>query len=161
MSEDVVWDRAKGELRILGRRHMAISPGDLCNYLDSLVGAQVAEVIINNLEFRAGKDEAALFRRERPQATVSEIIDLFIKYDSMTGVGITKVTLPENQQGPIVVETSNPCVKGTVGAAKALLFSWWCGALSAALGRELEARNVTYDEVKNLMRCEIVPRPSK
>jgi len=161
MTNDLVWDKEKGELRILGRRQTAMTPQILCSHLDSLVGVKVAEVIMNNLEYRSGKHETEMFRREKPQATLSEMIDLLIQYDSVSGIGITKVTLPKNDQDHIIVQISNPSVKGTVGAAKAFLFSWWCGALTTLLNRNLEIEEVTYDEKKNVMRCKIVSRPSE
>jgi hypothetical protein len=60
-----------------------------------------------------------------------------------------------------MVQISNPSVKGTVGAAKAFLFSWWCGALSVLLNRELEIEDVTCDEGENVMKCKIVSRQSE
>jgi hypothetical protein len=159
LSDELLWDKEKGELRILGRRQMAITPQDLCDHLDSLVGVRVSEVIINNLEFRAGKQETELLRKERASLSVKEIIDVLIRYDCLTGVGITKVTLPDGKDWPIGLEILNPCVKGTTGAAKSLLLSWWCGSLSALLGEDFEAKNVAFDEKSNAMKCEIVPRP--
>jgi len=38
------------------------------------------------------------------------------------------------------------------------LFSWWCGALSAILERDLEVKEAQHDEKANIMRCEITPR---
>lgn len=70
------WDKAKGELRILGHRHLAIDADALCERLDSLCGPQIAEVIINNHEYRLGKEDAAKVRHERPQATIGEMVDL-------------------------------------------------------------------------------------
>lgn len=161
LSDELVWDQEKGELRILGRRQLAITPQDLCTYLDTLVGVPVSDVIINNLEFRSGKQETELFRKERPNSSVSDIIDVLIKYDSLTGVGITTVTVsPEDRDKPILLQISNPCVKGTVGAAKSILISWWCGALSALFGKDFEAKDVTYDEKSNALKCNIVPRAS-
>jgi hypothetical protein len=138
-----------------------MTPQTLCNHLDSLVGIKVAEVIVSNLEYRSGKDETEMFRKEKPQATLSEMVDLLVRYDSLTGVGITKVTLPKNDQDHIIVQISNPSVKGTVGAAKAFLFSYWCGALTTLLNRNLEIEDVAYDEKKNVMTCKIVLRLSK
>ena len=158
LSDELVWDKEKGELRILGRRQLAISPQDLCTYLDNLVGVPVSDVIINNLEFRGGKQETEVFRKEMPNSSVSDIIDILIKYDSLTGVGLTKVILPEDRDKPILLQISNPCVKGTVGAAKSILVSWWCGALSALFGKDFEAKDVTYDEKSNTVKCNIVPR---
>jgi hypothetical protein len=156
MADELVWDRDKGELRILGMRQTAITAQALSDHLDSLVGVKVAEVIINSLEFRSGKDEAELFRKERPQATVDELINLLITYDSLTGVGITKVTFSENHEEPVVVRIWNPSVKGTVGASKAFLFSWWCGVLTTLLNRKFKIEDVTYDNEKDVSECRMV-----
>src|SRR3989304_5928633 len=56
--KEIVWDKAKGELRILGKRHTALDAQALCDHLDSLVGPTVAEVIMDNHERRLGKEEA-------------------------------------------------------------------------------------------------------
>ncbi len=58
-AEGPVWDREKGELRILGRRQTAFDAQALCEYLDSLVGVQVGEVIMSNLESRSGKQDGS------------------------------------------------------------------------------------------------------
>ncbi len=158
MSEDAVWDTEKGELRIRGQRYTAIDAQTLCNHLDSLVGVQVAEVIMHNLEFRLGKSDAARLRVENPKATVRELVEHLIKSDRLSGAGITKVTLPENPENPILVEVSNPSVKGTTGAAKAFLFSWWAGALTALHDKEFDLKHVAYDEEKNELKCQIAVR---
>ncbi len=160
MSEDLVWDKAKGELRILGQRHTALDAQALCNHLDSLVGVQVSEVIMKSLEFRLGKEDAARIRQERPRATISEVVDFLRETDQLSGVGITEVAFSGNQ-GPVVVEISNPSVKGTVGAARAFLFSWWCGALTTLLDTDLDLKGVDYDEERDVMKCRIVPRTAK
>ena len=139
MSEEAVWDKENGELRILGQRHTAIDAQTLCNYLDSLTGAQVAEVIMRNLEFRLGKLDAARLKGERPQATLQELVDHLARTDRFSGLGITTVSLPESSQASIEIEIGNPSVKGTAGAAKAFAFSWWAGALTALLDSEMEA----------------------
>ncbi len=158
MGEGPVWDKEKGEIRILGRRDTAVNAQALCDYLDSLVGVQVAEVIMQNLEFRLGKEDGASIRAERPKATISELIQLLAEWDRMTGMGVTKVTLPEEQDAPILVAVSNPSVKGDAGSSKAFLFSWWAGALTSLFNVNLETRNVAYDKESNSMKCEIVPR---
>ncbi len=158
MSEDAVWDTAKGELRILGQRHTAIDAQTLCDHLDSLVGVQVAEVIMHNLEFHLGKSDAARLRAGRPQATITELVENLVKSDRLSGTGITKVTLPENPENPILIEVSNPSVKRTTGAAKSFLFSWWAGTLTALIDREFDVKYVAYDEEKNLLKCQIVRR---
>ena len=157
-AERPVWDREKGELRILGRRNTAIDAQALCDYLDSLVGSQVAEVIMHNLESRTGKQDGDWIRKEKPELTTNELIRFGEEWDRVSGVGATQVTLPEDKTGPIVLEISNPSVKGTQGAAKAFLFSWWAGMLTSLLGKNFEYKNVLYDREKNIMKCEIVPR---
>jgi len=161
MSEEAVWDTEKGELRILGKRHTAIDAQALCNHLDTLVGVQVAEVIMHNLEFRLGKLDATKLRAEKPKATLRELVEHLAKTDRLSGLGITTVTLPENPQNPIEIEIANPSVKATSGAAKGFAFSWWTGALTALLGKEMEAKNFSYTESKNLMMSQIVAKQNK
>jgi hypothetical protein len=157
-AEGPTWDREKGELWIVGRRNTAIDAQALCDYLDSLVGSQVAEVIINNLESRAGKQDGDWVRKEKPELATNELIKFGEEWDRMSGVGATQVTLPEDKTSPIVLEIANPSVKGTQGAAKAFLFSWWAGMLTSLLGKNFEYKNVLYDQEKNIMKCQIVPR---
>jgi hypothetical protein len=158
---DLSWDKAKGELRLYGHRYTIVDAQALCDHLDSLVGPVVAEVIMNNLESRLGKRDAERAREEKPDGKTSEFIDLMVESDRLQGVGLTEVTLPESQPGPIRIEIANPSVKGTTGAAKAFLFSWWSGALSVLLGKEFEVKNAQYDEKQNIMACEIIPRAIK
>jgi hypothetical protein len=158
LSEDAVWDTEKGELRILGKRHTAIDAQTLCSHLDSLVGVQVAEVIMHNLEFRLGKLDAARLKPERPQAPLNELVEHLAKTDRLSGIGVTKVTLAEDPQKPIHIEVANPNVKGTTGAARAFLFSWWAGALTALLDKEFDVKYVAYDETKNLLKGQIAVR---
>ncbi len=158
MSDDVVWDKAKGELRILGQRHAALDIQGLCEHLDLIVGPKVAEVVMNQHEFRQGKEDAASIRQEKPEAAIQELLDSFANAETLSGVGVVKVTIPEASLGPIDVEISNPCVKRTTGAAKSLLFSYWCGLFTQLLGKDLRIDHVTYDENKNLMTCRIIPR---
>ena len=158
MSEDVVWDKAKGELRIFGQRHAAVDIQGLCEHLDLIVGPKVAEVVMNQHEFRQGKEDAASIRQEKPEAAIQELLDSFANAEALTGVGVVKVTIPEASLGPIDVEISNPCVKRTTGAAKSFLFSYWCGIFTQLLGKEFKIDQVAYDENKNLMKCRIIPR---
>jgi hypothetical protein len=158
LSEDVVWDKAKGELRILGQRHAAVDIQGLCEHLDLIVGPMVAEVVMNQHEFRQGKDDAASIRQEKPEAAIHELLDSFANAEALTGVGVVKVTIPEASPGPIDVEISNPCSKRTTGAAKSFLFSYWCGIFTQLLGKEFKIDQVAYDENKNLMKCRIIPR---
>ena len=158
MSDDVVWDKAKGELRILGQRHAAVDIQGLCEHLDLIVGPMVAEVVMNQHEFRQGKEDAASIRQEKPEAAIQELLDSFANAEALSGVGVVKVTIPEASLGPIDVEILNPCVKRTTGAAKSFLFSYWCGLFTQLLGKEFKIDQVAYDENKNLMKCRIIPR---
>ena len=158
MSEETVWDKEKGIIHILGQRHTAIDVQTLCNHLDSLVGAEVAEVITHNLEFRLGKLDAARLRAGKPQANLTELVEHLMKSERLSGVGRTKVTLPEDQENPILIEVSDPSVKGTTGAAKTFLFSWWTGVLTALLDKEFDVKYVAYDEENNLLKCQIAKR---
>jgi len=137
---------------------MVINADALCSHLDTLVGDQVAEVIIRNLELQEGREEAERFLRNHHDAKVEEFIDLMKRYDALSGVGITSVTLSENQDALISIEISNPYIKRTSGSSKSLLFSWWCGALSAVLHRELDLNSITYDADSDILRCTITPR---
>ncbi len=158
MSEDAVWDTDKGELRILGKRHTAIDAQTLCSHLDSLVGVQVAEVIMHNLEFRLGKLDATRLRTEKTQASIPELVEHLTKSDRLSGVGITKVTLSKTPQYPIQIEVTNPSVKAATGAAKAFLFGWWAGALTALFDKEFDVKSVVYDETRDLLKGQIAPR---
>jgi hypothetical protein len=158
LSDDVVWDKAKGELRILGQRHAAVDIQGLCEHLDLIVGPMVAEVVMNQHEFRQGKEDAASIRQEKPEAAIQELLDSFANVEALSGVGVVKVTIPEASLGPIDVEISNPCVKRTTGAAKSFLFSYWCGLFTQLLGKEFKIDQVAYDENKNLMKCRIIQR---
>jgi len=158
LSEDVVWDKVKGELRILGQRHVAVDIQGFCEHLNLIVGPMVAEVVMNQHEFRQGKDDAASIRQEKPEAAIQELLDSFANAEALSGIGVVKVTIPEASPGPIDVEISNPCVKRTTGAAKSFLFSYWCGLFTQLLGKEFKINEVAYDENKNLMKCRIIPR---
>jgi len=161
VNNSIEFDETKGEVKLLGLRQMVMSMDALCNHLDTLVGNQLAEVIMRNLEIREGKDEAERFLRNHPNAKTQEFLDLMIKYDTLSGVGITSVKVTEDQNAPIIVEISNPYIKRTTGSSKSLLFSWWCGALSAILHRELDLESITYDAAKDVLKCTIAPRVIK
>jgi hypothetical protein len=160
MDENLVLDRAKGELRIFGKRHTALDAQSLCDHLDSLVGPTVAEVIINNHEFRSGKQDASQFRRERPQATAREIVDIIIETDLLSGTGITKVTTPEGEvkEPGFLLEIRNPSVKPSSGCGRALLLSYWCGALAFLFNGEFEAKDVLFNEAENVLTARIGKR---
>ena len=96
-------------------------------------------------------------RRDR-EASVNEIIDFLAVSDSKSGVGITKVTVPPTPStlNPVLLEISNPSVKGGNGAHRAFLVSWWRGALGALLGRDLEVVSLTYDQERNQLKASLM-----
>lgn len=158
MSQDLTWEKEKGEIRISGERHVAVDAQSLCNFLDSLVGVQVAEVIMHNLEYRLGKAEGKRFIEKSPRATLNELIAHFVEADRVSGMGITKTTWCANPGGGLLVEVSNPAIRGCVGASKSFIFSWWAGALSSHAGKEFDVNEVAYDEQKNIARGKLVER---
>jgi hypothetical protein len=145
-------------LDYLGRRHVAIDIRSLCEHLDLLVGAQVAEVIMKHHEVRLGKDAVAEIRKQNTDATTNEIIGKLVEHLQVTGFGTVEAKLTESGR-ELEITVKNPCVKKTDGSAKSFLFSHWCGALSAMVGGEFEVMHVVYDAQKDLMRGRIVPRP--
>ena len=157
MSSSIEFDEKRGEVRLLGIRQMVMNIDALCSHLDKLVGSQVAEVIMKNLELQEGKEEAERFRQNYPDGAVEDFVDLMKQYDALSGVGITSVTFSENQDRSFI-EILNPYIKRTTGSSKSLLFSWWCGALSAILHRELDLETITYDASRDILKCTIAPR---
>jgi len=159
LSEETFWDTEKGVLRIGGQRHTAIDAQTLCDHLDTLVGSKVAEVIMHNLEFRLGKLDATRFRNEKPQATLQELVEYLAKTARLSGLGITNVTLLENEKSdPVQIEIANPSVKGSAGAAKAFGFSWWAGVMTTLLDKQMEPHDIFYDREKDVIRCRLVAR---
>jgi hypothetical protein len=57
MSKRLVINEEKGELIIDGHRHVAIEMATLLDFLDSLIGTRIAEVMMNNIESRLGKED--------------------------------------------------------------------------------------------------------
>ena len=161
MTNDIEFDEKRGEVKLMGSRQMVIDMDALCSHLDTLVGNQVAEVIVRNLELQEGKNEAERFLRNHPDPNVEEFVDLMRRYDALSGVGITSVKFSEKQSGPIYIEISNPYIKRTAGSSKSLLFSWWCGALSGMLHRELDLESISYDASNDVLKCTITTRVLK
>lgn len=139
---------------------MAIDAQSFCNFLDSLVGIQVSEVIMHNLEYRLGKAEAKMFRQKNPQATLNDLINHFVEADRLSGMGIAKTTWTANPRA-LVVEVTNPATRGLVGASKSFIFSWWAGALSSHTGKEFDVNGIEYYEQKNIVRGTLVERQLK
>ena len=159
--EGPTWDREKGELRILGHRNAAVDVRALCEYLDSLVGSQVGEVIMKNLETRLGKEDGLWLRKDKPQLRPHELIDIIKKWDRMAGIGTTQATLVGEGPSSILLEVTNPIIKTSQGTGKAFLFGWWAGLLSSILGRDFEYTNIVYDSANDIMKCSLVPRTAK
>lgn len=154
-------DRSKGELHVLGRRHIAIDGEALCSHLDRLCGSKVAEVIIHQHEYGLGMEDAEGYRRAKPNATIHEIVKVVEEEHLVSGFGITEVRLPNDTSRlvqPIPVEIFNPCVRTTSGAGSAILTAYWCGVMAFLLGRHVEAHALTYDPTENSIKFDIVVR---
>jgi len=151
-------EKIKDEFKLFGRRQALVDVQSLCDHLDSLVGPVVGEVIMNNLESRLGKEDTTRLREVNPTATVDELVAKLVEADLVTGMGVTNVCVPKDPAAHITLEIRDPIVKGNSGAAKSFLFSYWCGALSLILERDLDIKTVLYDEKANLMKCEIGTR---
>ena len=158
LTDQVAVEKVKDEFRLFGRRQALIDVQSLCDHLDSLVGPVVGEVIMNNLESRLGKEDTTRLREANPKATVDELVTKLVEADLLAGMGVTKVDVPKDPTAQIKLEIRNPIVRGNSGAAKAFLFSYWCGALSLILGRDLDVKTVDYDEKADVMRCELGAR---
>ena len=154
----IVCDSEKGELRIHGKRFAATDVREFCKRLDLLVGPTVARVQMHSLEALQGKNDVEIIRKENPKATMKEYVDLITEMDSASGFGVTSVSSGGNYNDPISIETSNPLVVAQVGAASAFQTGWWCGAMSALLGRPLDVANIIYDNERNVLRFQLVTR---
>lgn len=152
------WDKIRGELRIQGRRHIAVDAEALCAHLDSLMGARVGEVVMESHEYRLGREDAERIRRERPYASAQEVINRLFEAERLSGVGVGRLSFPAGPNGPVLYEVVNPCVKKTQGAAKSFLASYWCGVLSILLDRDYDANGISYDEGADTLICRLVPR---
>ena len=159
--EGPIWDREKGELRILGHRNAAVDARALCEHLDSLVGAQVGEVIMKNLETRLGKEDGVWLRKENPKLPPHQLIPIVAEWDRISGIGATQATVVGDPPTSVLLEVANPIMKASQGAARAFLFGWWAGVLSSILGKDFEYTNVVYDSARGSMKCEFVPRSTK
>lgn len=152
--------QGESEIRICGERYVAIDAQSLCNFLDSLVGIKVAEVIMHSLEYQLGKAEAKRFKEKNPQATLNDLIDHFVEVDRLSGMGITKATRCAKPGDILEVEVANPAVRGSTGASKSFIFSWWAGALSFHAGKEFDVNGITYNEQTKIISCKLVERRS-
>jgi hypothetical protein len=147
------WKQDDGEIVISGRRHLAVDVRSLCRHIDLLVGCRVAEVIFNQHWFALGRDDAVRAKVEKPSSNIREIVTDLAQYDRLSGLGVTRLTIPENPDSPVELEISNPCLDSSEGAGKAVLTSYWCGALTFLLGKEVVVSNLTFDQ--NIARCKL------
>jgi hypothetical protein len=113
---------------------------------------------MHNLEYQLGKAEAKRFKEKNPQATLNDLIEHFVEADRLSGMGITKTTWCADPDDIVQVEVANPAVRGSIGASKSFIFSWWAGALSFHTGKELDVNGITYDEQTKVIRCKLVER---
>jgi hypothetical protein len=147
-------EKETGVLRVLGQRRLAIDVQTLCDHLDLLVGSKVAEVIIGNTSFALGKEDVSRVLKERPDATILEMIEFFVQDQRLSGVGICKVNVRSEKS--VDLEIINPVLKPTSGSSKAMVVSRWCGALSELLNEKMIAEKVEYDEISDVLKCRIV-----
>jgi len=143
--------------KVLGRRHVAIDVKSLCEHLDTLVGSQVAEVIMRHHEVRLGIEDADFILKQNPKAIPSEIVEKLAERWRLSGVGNVQARLSDDG---LEITIKNPCVTKTEGSAKSFLFSHWCGALSVVMSGEFEVIHVTYDPARDVMKGRIVPHNS-
>ncbi len=155
------WDKDRGRILILGRRHLAIDAQALCEHVDSLVGSKICEVILNQHEFLLGKEDVVRILQERPTATPQEVIEAISESGRLSGVGITAVSTPPDLNGPVIVEILDPVVKGTSGGAKVLLAAYWCGAISQLFGKPYATKQANYDEARNAMKYYLETRENQ
>jgi hypothetical protein len=142
--------------KILGRRHVAVDVKSLCEHLDMLVGAQVAEVIMRHHEVRLGKEDVGFIRKDNPNARPREIVEKLVERSKFSGLGTVEAKLDENGR-ELEITIKNPCVTKTDGSGKSFLFSHWCGALSVIMGGEFEVIHAAYDPNRDVMKGRIVP----
>ncbi len=55
-------------------------------------------------------------------------------------------------------EIRNPSVRPVSGCGKALLLSYWCGALSFLFESEFEVKDVLFKEAENVLTARIARR---
>jgi len=150
------WNESKAELTVLGKRCLAIDVDSLSRRLDLLVGVQVAEVLIDNHEANLGKHDAANLQKEKPQASVREIIDSLIKAKAASGLGIITINLDDPESPTVAV--SNPIIKKATGSGKSFMFSYWRGVLGILLNKDLVLADSDFDEKNSLLKCRIRER---
>jgi arabinogalactan endo-1,4-beta-galactosidase len=112
------------------------------------------------LEFNRGKQEASKVALEGQGSPIVDLVKEIIKINRLTGMGITELSLPNNSNGTgtYIVEVQNPIVKKTEGAAGMFLISYWAGALSSLIGKQLEIKTINYDKSRDVMVGELATR---
>jgi len=153
-----MYDETKGELRIEGQRYAAIQVEAMCKHLDTLVGTRLAETIMNNHQHRQGVENGKRILDLDPNAKTEQMLRVLAEDDRIAGFGIAEVTITESAEQPAKLKIYNPVVTATKGAGKVFMVSYWSGALSVLLNKEVDHTNMTYDPAKNTLSCSFLKR---
>ena len=156
--DDWTPDDTKAEIRVRGRRYGLLDITALCQHLDACLGTRVGEVIMRNHRTQLGKETVNRIRQSHPGISIHDIVKMLTEEDQFTGIGTTKLGLPENplQAGNLTVW--DPIVVSTAGAAKAFISSYWAGVLSELSKLDFEPANIRYDEDEKLLTCRLSPK---
>lgn len=140
----------------MGQRFAVVDVAEFCKRWDALVGRKVAEVQMKSLEYHLGEADANALMKKMPNATAEDNIAYLEEIDRVSGVGLSKVTRLGHEL--FQIEIQNPVVAATEGAAAFFASGWWCGAMDTVLKRRFDARDITYDEEKRLLKFNLVAR---
>jgi len=160
----LAWLKNRAEIILFdngfNQRLGAINIQALCDLLDNLYGPMVSATTMKYLEFNRGKQEASKVALERQSSSIVDLVKEIIKINRITGMGITEVSLPNNSNGTgaYIVEVQNPIVKKAEGAAGVFLISYWAGALTSIIGKQLEVKTISYDESRDVIVGELATK---
>ena len=152
------FDDANAEILVFGKRCVTIDLEGLCKHLDMLVGERVAAAIVGNHCRQTGMEHVTELREalkgEPAPPTFDEIIEELIEGDILSGYGVVRLKIRENETIPVEFEMRNPIVKASTGTAVRFLLSYWLGAIGALLNKTLDTTNVTYDPNTDVLKCQ-------
>ncbi|HMK83703.1 MAG TPA: hypothetical protein VK503_08295 [Candidatus Bathyarchaeia archaeon] len=152
------FDDANGEIRVFGKRRVTIDLEGLCTHLESLVGERVARTILSNHGRQSGKDKVTGLReilRGNPRPpTFDEVIEELAAGEVLSGYGVVKLRMREDEAVPVELEMRNPIVKASTGTIVTFILSYWTGSLGALLNKTLDVTNVTYDASIDTLKCQ-------
>jgi hypothetical protein len=154
----LAWYKEKAEFQLLGQRLGVVNVQSFCTYLDALFGRMVAATTMRHLQYKLGREDGSELALENSGSPLREVIKMAIETDQLRGMGLAKVFIPSSSNGAYVVEVRNPIVKQTEGASGAFLSSYWAGALSGLLEKEMQVENVNYDQKQDVMSIQIKPK---